>query len=86
MIVRLLAIAVSSVGTLFLLPLILSTLGEHNFGIWGMVSSITSYLLLLDFGIALACTRYLSLQRDNKKQWAEQSSATRWHCHWPSLY
>lgn len=70
MVIRLLAIAVSSIGTLFLLPLILKTLGEYNFGIWGMVSSITSYLLLLDFGIALACTRYLSLRSEDKSDWA----------------
>lgn len=69
MVIRLLAIAISSIGTLFLLPLILKTLGEYNFGIWGMVSSITSYLLLLDFGIALACTRYLSLRSDDKSDW-----------------
>ncbi len=68
-IVRLLAIAISSMGTLFLLPLILKTLGEYNFGIWGMVSSITGYLLLLDFGIALACTRYLSLRSEDKSNW-----------------
>lgn len=69
MVIRLLAIAISSIGTLFLLPLILKTLGEYNFGIWGMVSSITSYLLLLDFGIALACTRYLSLRSEDKSNW-----------------
>lgn len=71
MFMRLLAIAVSSVGTLLLLPLILKTLGEYEFGIWGLVSSITGYLLLLDFGIALACTRYLSIQRDDKQQWTQ---------------
>ncbi|PIE44007.1 MAG: hypothetical protein CSA50_02360 [Gammaproteobacteria bacterium] len=67
--IRLLAIALSSLGALFLLPLVLNALGEYEFGIWGMVSSITGYLLLLDFGIALACTRYLSLQYDNRYQW-----------------
>ncbi|MEZ5534177.1 MAG: oligosaccharide flippase family protein [Thiolinea sp.] len=70
-IMRLFAIAISSVGTLFLLPLILKTLGEYNFGIWGMVSSITGYLLLLDFGIALACTRYLSMQSENREKWTD---------------
>ncbi len=65
MLVRLLAIGISSVGMLLLLPLVLSKLGEYNFGIWGMVSSITSYLLLLDFGIALACTRYLSIKAED---------------------
>ena len=65
MLVRLLAIGISSLGMLLLLPLVLDRLGEYNFGIWGMVSSITSYLLLLDFGIALACTRYLSIKAED---------------------
>lgn len=66
MLVRLLAIGISSVGMLLLLPLVLHKLGEYDFGIWGMVSSITSYLLLLDFGIALACTRYLSMKAEDR--------------------
>ncbi|MGB1254283.1 MAG: lipopolysaccharide biosynthesis protein [Thiolinea sp.] len=69
MVMRLLAIGISSFGMLLLLPLVLSKLGEYQFGIWGMVSSITSYLLLLDFGIALACTRYLSIQAQSKATW-----------------
>ena len=71
LIIRLLAIGASSLGMLFLLPFVLKTLGEYHFGIWGMVSSITSYLLLLDFGIALACTRYLSMQSQTKEHWNE---------------
>lgn len=65
MLIRLLAIGISSIGMLLLLPMVLSRLGEYDFGVWGMVSSITSYLLLLDFGIALACTRYLSIKADD---------------------
>lgn len=68
-IIRLLAIGISSIGTLYLLPLILNNLGEYQFGIWGMVSSITGYLLLLDFGIALACTRYLSIYNKKREEW-----------------
>lgn len=70
-VIRLLAIVISSAGSLLIIPLILERLGEYDLGIWGIVSAITAYLLLLDFGIALACTRYLSLQADDKKQWTK---------------
>lgn len=61
---RLLAIALNAVGALLLLPFVLKALGEYEFGIWAMATAITGYLLLLDFGIALACTRYLSIQQE----------------------
>lgn len=69
--VRLLAIALNAVSALFLLPFILHSLGEYPFGIWGMAASITGYLLLLDFGVALACTRYLSVHMEDKQDWPD---------------
>lgn len=73
--IRLLAIGLNAVGALLLLPLVLKALGEHDFGIWSMASSITGYLLLLDFGIALACTRYLSVQTGDKAAWRRTFSS-----------
>ncbi|MBU0653630.1 MAG: oligosaccharide flippase family protein [Gammaproteobacteria bacterium] len=67
--IRLVAIALNAIGALVLLPFILKSLGEYHFGIWGMASSITGYLLLLDLGIAMACTRYLSMQAHEAKSW-----------------
>lgn len=74
--VRLLAIALNAAGALVLLPLVLKTLGEHEFGIWAMASSITGYLLLLDLGIAMACTRYLSVENVvERKGWQRTISS-----------
>lgn len=67
--IRLIAIALNAVGALLLLPFILQSLGENQFGIWGMATSITGYLLLLDLGIAMACTRYLSIQAQERQSW-----------------
>lgn len=73
--IRLLAIALNALGALLLLPFILKALGEHDFGIWSMASSITGYLLLLDLGIALACTRYLSVHQGDKAAWRRTFSS-----------
>lgn len=73
--IRLLAIALNALGALLLLPFILKALGEHDFGIWSMASSITGYLLLLDFGIALACTRYLAVHLGDQVAWRRTFSS-----------
>lgn len=69
--IRLVAIALNAAGALLLLPFILTSLGEYRFGIWGMAASITGYLLLLDFGVAQACTRYLSVRVHDRRDWQE---------------
>lgn len=63
------AILLSAGGGLFLFPFILRSLGENDFGIWSIAAAITSYFLLVDFGISLACTRFLSLEPDNSAAW-----------------
>lgn len=73
--IRLLAIGLNAVGALLLLPFVLNALGATDFGIWAMATSITGYLMLLDFGIALACTRYLSVHSEDKQQWRRTFSS-----------
>ncbi|OQX10189.1 MAG: hypothetical protein BWK73_20975 [Thiothrix lacustris] len=73
--IRLLAIGLNAVGALLLLPFVLNALGATEFGIWAMATSITGYLMLLDFGIALACTRYLSVHSEDKQQWRRTFSS-----------
>lgn len=68
---RLAAIGLNAVSALVLLPFILKSLGEYEFGLWGMATAISGYLLLLDFGIAQACTRYISLALEDKKVWVQ---------------
>ena len=67
--IRVGALILNAVGMLFLFPMILNNIGEHDFGIWSIASSITTYFLLIDFGVSLACTRFLSLSIGNKTQW-----------------
>lgn len=74
--IRLLAIALNAVGALLLLPFVLNALGANDFGIWAMATSITGYLLLLDFGIALACTRYLSIHAADQAGWRRTFSSS----------
>ena len=75
-VIRLLAIGLNAVGALLLLPFVLKALGANDFGVWAMATSITGYLLLLDFGIALACTRYLSVHADDQAGWRRTFSSS----------
>ena len=68
-VVRITALVLNALGTFFLFPFILNTIGEHDFGIWSVAASITGYMLLIDFGVSLACTRFLSLSIGDEKQW-----------------
>ncbi|WP_156166785.1 O-unit flippase-like protein [Pedobacter sp. BMA] len=47
-------------SSVLLLPIILKTLPEHQIGIWYIFSSITSLVLLLDFGFLPNITRIVS--------------------------
>ena len=66
--IRVAALILNAMGMILLFPFILHNIGEHDFGIWSMAASITEYMLMIDFGVSLACTRFLSVTTDNK-QW-----------------
>ena len=68
-VVRIAALVLNALGTFFLFPFILNNIGEHDFGIWSVAASITGYMLLIDFGVSLACTRFLSLSMGDEKRW-----------------
>lgn len=44
----------------FLTPFLLRQLGINDYGLWVLISSITAYGSLLDFGIATAVTKYIA--------------------------
>lgn len=50
-------------STLFLTPFIIRTLGQAEFGVYKLVSSVSSYLFLLDLGVGDAVTRYIAKYR-----------------------
>lgn len=46
--------------TIIMTPLLISHFGKHDYGIWLMVGQGTSFLMLLDFGIANSVSRFVS--------------------------
>lgn len=60
-------------STLLLTPFILRTLGQAEYGVYRLTATITTYLLLLDFGVGNAIVRYIakyrvSKDRDNERR------------------
>ena len=52
--------AIESIISFFLSPFIIHKLGDSNYGIWILISSIIGYYGLLDLGIGSAVSRYVS--------------------------
>lgn len=65
--VRVAALILNATGMIFLFPFILHSIGEHDFGVWSVAASVTDYMLMIDFGVSLACTRFLSKTTDTKE-------------------
>lgn len=58
---------VSMAGWLLVTPFILRQVGDTDFGLWMLVSSVTSYGTLLDFGVAGAITKYIAEYRATRQ-------------------
>ena len=56
----------------FYTPIMLSILGQNEYGLFKLSSSITSYLSLISMGIGSAVTRYLIKSREEEGQEAEE--------------
>lgn len=63
-----LIIAINTVVGLAYTPLMLRCLGQNEYGIYSLVSSIIAYLTILDFGFGNAIIRYTAKFRAEKKQ------------------
>jgi O-antigen/teichoic acid export membrane protein len=51
-------------------PIVVTSLGKELYGIWILVTSVTGYFTVLDFGVNTAIVRYISssaAQKDDKK-------------------
>lgn len=58
---------------IFYTPIMLSLLGQEEYGLYKLSSSVTSYLSLISFGIGAAVTRYLiKAEQDHGKEAEEQ--------------
>lgn len=49
------------------MPFLLRSLGQAEYGIYSLTTTISSYLLLLDLGIGNALVRYMAKYRVNKE-------------------
>ena len=52
-------------SALLLTPLIISTLGDAEYGVYKLIMAITSYLLLLDLGVGNSVVRYIAKYKEN---------------------
>ncbi len=57
------AMIVESLSSIFFTPYLIRCLGQTEYGIYGLVASVTSYLYLLDLGIGNAIIRYIAKYR-----------------------
>jgi len=60
-----LAILVNIGYTAASIPLALHYLGKEQFGLWALAQQITGYLILLDFGVSSAVSRFIANHKDD---------------------
>ena len=65
-------IIIGSLIPIFYTPIMLKILGQNEYGLYKLSSSVTSYLSLLSLGIGSAVTRYLIKANTEKGQEAEE--------------
>lgn len=68
-VVGILAIAVNIVAALFLLPFLISRLGDQWYGAWVLIGTILGYFTVLDVGLFSAAERYVALHF-SRRDWA----------------
>lgn len=65
-------LAISSLIPIFYTPVMLSLLGQNEYGLYKLSGSVTSYLSLMALGLGAAITRYLIKARIEEGQEAEE--------------
>lgn len=65
------AMAITSISSFLLTPLMLTVFGTSEFGVYKLVLSITSYFALADLGLSNAIVRYVSEYRTNHDKKSE---------------
>lgn len=58
--IRVLSFASSTVVALLLTPFVVHSLGDRSYGLWSLVTALSSYYALLDLGLSGAVTRHLA--------------------------
>jgi O-antigen/teichoic acid export membrane protein len=69
-VMRVLGLASSTGIALMLTPFVVHTLGDRSYGLWALVTTLSSYYALLDLGLSGAVTRHLAgaLGGDNPEE------------------
>jgi O-antigen/teichoic acid export membrane protein len=69
-VLRVLGLASSTGIALMLTPFVVHTLGDRSYGLWALVTTLSSYYALLDLGLSGAVTRHLAgaLGGDNPEE------------------
>jgi O-antigen/teichoic acid export membrane protein len=64
----------------YLMPLVISSLGEQLYGIWRLIAAFVGYYGLLDFGISTAVMRFISrsIGEDNRTEIKLYASSAFW--------
>ena len=65
-IISFITVIVELFSACFFTPLLLRSLGSNEYGIYALVLSITSYLVLLDLGVGNSVVKYMSKFRANR--------------------
>lgn len=65
-------IGIGNLIPLFYTPIMLSLLGQHEYGLYKLAASVTSYLRLVSLGIGSALTRYLIKASEETGKEAEE--------------
>lgn len=65
--------AIGSLIPMFYTPLMLNLLGQDEYGLYKLASSVTSYLSLISFGIGSATVRYLTKYRAKNDKEGEEN-------------
>lgn len=63
-----LSIAFSTVISLIFIPFLLAKLGDSEYGIYSLTSSVIAYFTILDFGLSSTSIRYISKYFDNEEE------------------
>lgn len=63
-----LSMGISILVSLFYTPIVIKNLGQQQYGLYNIASSVVSYLSLLNFGLGSAVVRFVTKYRTQKKQ------------------
>jgi len=58
--VRVATTLATALVSLLMMPFVVHTLGDHNYGIWALVASVIGYYDLLELGLSSAVTRFIA--------------------------